>query len=153
MEKISFFLELGRNKIFIVTFLTWVIAQCAKVLIGVAVEKRFNFKWLVGTGGMPSSHCAGAAAFATSLGLEFGFDSALFAIGLVFAIVTMFDAQGARRAIGTQASILNKIIEDIYFKKPIKEDRLIELVGHTPIQVLAGALLGIILGYFLYTCI
>ena len=146
----DFFLQLGRNKIFITTLLAWFIAQLIKVLIGFIRERKFNFKWLVGTGGMPSSHCAGAAAFATSLGLEFGFDSPFFAIGLVFAIVTMFDAQSARRAIGIQAGILNKMVEDIYFKKPIKEERLIELIGHTPVQVLAGAALGIALGYFLY---
>ena len=146
----NFFLQLGKNKVFIVTLFVWFIAQFVKVTIGVIREKRFNFKWFVGTGGMPSSHCAGAAAFATSLGLEFGFDSPLFAIGMVFAIVTMFDAQGARRAVGNQAGILNKMFEDIYFKKPIKEERLIELIGHTPVQVLAGAVLGIVLGYFLY---
>lgn len=146
----NFFLQLGKNRIFIVTLLVWFAAQCIKVFLGVVREKKFDFKWLVGTGGMPSSHCAGAAAFTTSLGLEYGFDSALFAIGLVFAIVTMFDAQGARRAIGTQAGLLNKMFEDIYFKKPIKEERLIELIGHTPIQVLTGAILGVGLGYFLY---
>ncbi|NQT90033.1 MAG: divergent PAP2 family protein [Candidatus Omnitrophica bacterium] len=146
----DFFLELGKNRIFIVTATTWIIAQFIKVLIGVLVERKFDFRWLVGTGGMPSSHCAGAAAFATSLGLGCGFDSPFFAIGVVFAIVTMFDAQGARRAIGKQAESLNMMFEDIYFKKPIKEDRLIELIGHTPVQVLTGAALGIVLGYFLY---
>jgi len=146
----EFFVLLGKNKVFIVTVLTWFIAQATKVLIGLIQEKRFNFKWLVGTGGMPSSHCAGASAFATALGLEFGFDSPFFAIGLVFAIVTMFDAQSARRAIGKQAEVLNKMFEDIYFKKPIKEERLIELIGHTPIQVLAGAAFGAVLGYLFY---
>lgn len=146
----NFFLQLGKNRIFIVTLLVWFITQCIKVFLGVAKEKRFDFRWLVGTGGMPSSHCAGAAAFATSLGLEYGFESPLFAIGLVFAIVTMFDAQGARQAIGKQAGLLNKMFEDIYFKKPIKEERLIELIGHTPVQVLAGTFLGVVLGYFLY---
>jgi len=146
----NFFLQLGKNRVFIVTVMVWLIAQFMKVLIGVVREKKFNFKWLVGTGGMPSSHCAGAAAFATTLGLEYGFDSSIFAIGLVFTIVTMFDAQSARRAVGKQAEVLNKMMEDIYFKKPIKEERLIELVGHTPVQVLAGALLGATLGYFFY---
>jgi len=146
----DFFLQLGRNKVFIVTLLSWFFAQLIKVLLGVIEEKRFNFKWLVGTGGMPSSHCAGAAAFATALGLEFGFDSSIFAIGLVFAIVTMFDAQGSRRAIGKQAELLNKIFEDVYIKKPIKEERLIELIGHTPVQVLAGGVIGAVLGYLLY---
>ena len=144
------FLQIGRNKIFIVTLLTWFIAQLIKVFMGIITERRFNFKWLVGTGGMPSSHCAGAAALATSLGLEFGFDSPLFAIGVVFAIVTMFDAQGVRREMGKQAELLNRMFEDIYFKQSIKEERLIELIGHTPVQVLAGAVLGVILGCLLY---
>lgn len=146
----NFFIQLGKNRIFIVTLLVWCIAQLLKVVIGVITERRFNFKWLVGTGGMPSSHCAGVAALATALGMEYGFDSSLFAIGMVFAVVTMFDAQGARRAVGKQAELLNKIFEDAYFKKPIKEERLMELIGHTPVQVLTGAGLGIILGYFLY---
>lgn len=146
----DFLLQLGRNRVFLITLLAWSITQCIKVVSGVFREKRFDFKWLVGTGGMPSSHCAGAAALATSLGLEYSFDSPLFAIGLVFAIVTMFDAQGARQSIGKQAILLNRMFEDIYFKKPIKENRLIELVGHTPVQVLAGAVLGVTLGYLLY---
>lgn len=146
----NFFLEISKNKIFIITVITWFITQLTKVFIGLVREKKFNFKWLVGTGGMPSSHCAGAAALATSLGMEFGFDSSVFAIGIIFAIVTMFDAQGARRAVGKQAGILNRIVEDIYFKKPIKEERLLELVGHTPVQVLAGALYGVFLAWFLY---
>lgn len=146
----DFFLQLGRNRIFIVTLLVWFITQFIKVVSGVLREKRFDFKWLVGTGGMPSSHCAGATALATSLGLEYGFNSPMFAIGLVFAIVTMFDAQGARQAVGRQAVLLNRMFEDIYFKKPIKEDRLRELIGHTPVQVLAGGVLGAVLGYFLY---
>lgn len=146
----NFFLQLGRNRVFVVTLLAWFITQLIKVVLGVVREKRFDFKWLVGTGGMPSSHCAGATALAISIGLEYGFSSPLFAIGIVFAIVTMFDAQGARQAIGRQAVLLNKMFEDIYFKKPIKEDRLREFIGHTPVQVLAGGVLGIVLGYFLY---
>ncbi len=139
-----------QNRVFIVTIICWFLAQFIKIAIAVVREKRFNFKWLVGTGGMPSSHCAGTTALATTLGLEYGFNTGIFAIGLGFAIVTMFDAQSARRAIGKQAETLNKMVEDIYFKKPIKEERLAELIGHTPIQVLTGAGLGIIFGYFLY---
>ncbi len=145
-----FFEQLIQNRVFIITVICWFLAQIIKITIGVVREKKFNFKWLVGTGGMPSSHCAGTAALATTLGLEYGFDTGIFAIGLGFAIVTMFDAQSARRAIGKQAEALNKMVEDIYFKKPIKEERLAELIGHTPIQVLAGAGLGVVFGYFLY---
>ena len=147
----DFFIQLGRNKVFLTTLLVWFVAQFTKVLLGVITERRFNFKWLVGTGGMPSSHCAGAASLATCLGLEYGFDSPLSAMGMVFAIVTMFDAQSARRSIGIQAGILNKLVEDMYFKKPGGEKRLIELIGHTPFQVFAGAVLGTALSYFIYT--
>ena len=146
----NFFTQLSQNRVFTATVISWFTAQIIKILIAVIRERRFNFKWLMGTGGMPSSHCAATAALATTLGLEYGFHTGIFAIGLGFAIVTMFDAQSARRAVGKQAEILNKMVEDIYFKKPIKEERLIELIGHTPVQVLAGAILGSLLGYFLY---
>lgn len=146
----NFFTQLSQNRVFTATVISWLTAQIIKILIAVIRERRFNFKWLMGTGGMPSSHCAATAALATTLGLEYGFHTGIFAIGLGFAIVTMFDAQSARRAVGKQAEILNKMVEDIYFKKPIKEERLIELIGHTPVQVLAGAILGSLLGYFLY---
>jgi uncharacterized protein len=142
--------QISNNRVFIVTLVCWLVAQLIKITISVVREKRFNFKWLIGTGGMPSSHCAATSSLATTLGLSYGFDTGVFAIGLGFAIVTMFDAQSARRAIGKQAEILNKMVEDIYFKKPIKEERLAELIGHTPVQVLAGAILGAVLGYFLY---
>ncbi len=139
----SFFPEVIHNRIFLITLSVWFLAQATKVLLGYFKEKRFNFRWFIGTGGMPSSHAAGAAALATSVGLEHGFDTALFAIAAVFAAVTMFDAQGVRRATGHQASILNKMMDDIYWKKQIEEKRLKELVGHTPTQVLAGLVFGI----------
>ncbi len=146
----NFFIALSKNKIFIITILTWAIAQLIKVIIGIIKEKRFNFKWFVGTGGMPSSHCAGVTALATSVGMRFGYDTGIFAVSLMLAIITVFDARGVRRSSGRQAEILNKMFEDLYFKKPIKEDRLIELIGHTPVQVFAGVALGIVCAYILY---
>ncbi|UCH11965.1 MAG: divergent PAP2 family protein [Candidatus Omnitrophota bacterium] len=146
----NFFIALGKNKIFIITILTWAIAQFIKVIIGIIREKKFNFKWFVGTGGMPSSHCAGVTALATSVGMRFGYDTSIFAVSLILTIITIFDARGVRRSTGRQAEILNKMFEDFYFKKPIREDRLIELIGHTPIQVFAGVALGIICAYILY---
>ena len=146
----SFFPEIIHNRIFLITLSVWVLAQTTKVLLGYFKEKRFNFRWFIGTGGMPSSHTAGAAALSTSVGLEYGFDSALFAIAAVFALVTMFDAQGVRRATGHQATILNKMMDDIYWKKQIEEKRLKELVGHTPIQVLAGFIFGVICAIVLF---
>lgn len=137
------FIQMAQNKILMTTISAWLIAQTMKVAIGVMREKRFNFRWFVGTGGMPSSHAAGAACLATAIGLEYGFNSVLFALAASFAIVIMFDAQGVRRATGRQAHILNKITEDIYWKGRIEESRLRELVGHTPVQVLVGLLVGV----------
>lgn len=128
------------------TLSSWAIAQGIKVILGVIREKRFNFRWFIGTGGMPSSHATGACALATTCGIDYGFDSPLFGLSAVFALVTMFDAQGVRRATGQQAKILNQIMDDIYWRGKIESTRLFELVGHTPFQVFIGALLGVALG-------
>ena len=146
----SFFPEIFQNRILLITLAVWFLAQTVKVILGVIKEKKFNFRWFIGTGGMPSSHAAGASALATSVGLEYGFNSPLFAVAAAFAMVTMFDAQGVRRATGYQATILNKMMEDIYWKGQIEEQRLKELVGHTPKEVLAGFLFGVIWAMLLY---
>lgn len=138
------------NKILMITLLVWAITQSIKVSIYVVREKKFNFKWLIGTGGMPSSHAAGASALAMTCGLETGFHSIYFALAAVFALVTMFDAQGVRRSAGEQARILNQIIDDMYWKGKVEGQKLIELLGHSPLQVLIGSLLGITLSYLFY---
>lgn len=99
---------------------------------------------------MPSSHAAGAVALATTCGLHVGFDSVSFALAAVFAIVTMFDAQGVRRSAGQQAAMLNQILDDIYWKGKIEADRLFELIGHSPLQVIIGGLLGFALACIFY---
>ena len=129
------------------TLLAWITAQLFKVTMGVIKNKRFDFRWFVGSGGMPSSHAAGAAALASSIGLEMGFSSVYFALAVAFAIVVMFDAQGVRRATGKQAQVLNKVMDDIYWQGRIQEDRLRELIGHTPFEVIVGMLLGIIIAF------
>lgn len=133
-----------------VTLASWVIAQSVKVVIGVIQERRFDFRWFVGTGGMPSSHSAGASSLATAVGINYGFDSVYFALAAAFTIVVMFDAQGVRRATGRQARILNRIMEDIYWKGKIQGERLRELVGHTPLEVIMGFLLGILIAVIAY---
>ncbi|MBU0503036.1 MAG: divergent PAP2 family protein [Candidatus Omnitrophota bacterium] len=143
----TIFLQMFNNKIFIATLVSWIIAQAIKVFIGVIRQKRFDFRWFLGTGGMPSSHAAGASCLAFASGLEYGFDSIYFALAASFAIVVMFDAQGVRRATGKQARILNKIMEDIYWQGKIEEGRLRELVGHTPIEVIGGFLLGALVAF------
>ena len=124
------------------TLSAWVIAQSIKVTLGVIRQKKFDFRWFVGTGGMPSSHAAGAACLATAVGLEYSFTSVYFALAASFALVVMFDAHTVRHSTGKQAHILNKIMDDIYWQGRIHEGRLRELIGHTPIEVIAGACLG-----------
>jgi acid phosphatase family membrane protein YuiD len=141
------FSQIGKNEIFMATIYAWVIAQTIKVSLGVIYQKRFDFRWLIGTGGMPSTHTAGACCLATATGLKLGFDSIYFAIAASFALVVMFDAQVIRRTAGKQARILNKIMEDIYWQGRIQENRLRELIGHTPVEVIAGFLLGVIVAF------
>lgn len=146
----DFFHAILENKVFIITMIAWIFAQSIKVVLGVIRERRFNFRWFIGTGGMPSSHAAGATALATTCGLYLGFDSVTFALATVFALVTMFDAQGVRRQTGQQAEILNVILEDIYWKGKIESDRLKELIGHTPTQVFIGSIIGLLTALILY---
>ncbi|HQJ14894.1 MAG TPA: divergent PAP2 family protein [Candidatus Omnitrophota bacterium] len=141
----DFLSQFVHNKILLTVFSSWVIAQSLKVIIGYFIQKKIDFRWFVGTGGMPSSHTAGASCLATAIGLSYGFDSVHFALAASFALVVMFDAQGVRRATGSQARILNKIMEDIYWQGKIREGRLRELIGHTPIEVIAGFMLGVII--------
>ena len=133
------------NRALLAAVLGWIVAQGLKVLLGVARERRFNFRWLVGTGGMPSAHSAGVSALATAVGMTSGWDSPIFALALIFALVIMFDAQGVRRASGQQAEILNAIMDDVYWRRPIAGERLLRFLGHTPIEVLVGSAIGILL--------
>ena len=134
--------QLFQNRVLMATMAAWIAAQTIKVLIAIRRQKRFDFRWFLGTGGMPSSHSAGVAAVAVGVGLELGFHTAGFAVATMFALVTMFDAQGVRRAAGRQAVVLNKMIDEMYEKGQVSEERLMELIGHTPIEVFAGGALG-----------
>ena len=131
---------------FVAVFLSWFIAQIFKVVRGILTHGRFNFRWLFDTGGLPSSHSATVGCLATIVGLYYGFRSVPFLITLVFTIITMFDAAGVRRSVGRQASILNKMVDDLYQKGQVPERRLKELLGHTPFEVFAGAFLGVVIG-------
>lgn len=133
-----------KNPVVVTGFVAWFLAQSMKVVLGFIEERRFNFKWFVGSGGMPSSHAALVMSVAVAVGLSEGFSTPLFALGLTFALVTMFDAQGVRRQSGQQAEALNKMLDDIYSQRGIQEEPLKELFGHTPVEVLAGAVLGIV---------
>lgn len=129
---------------FLAVFLAWLLSQVFKVIRGTLTQGRFNFRWLFDTGGLPSSHSATVAALATSVGRYYGFGSVPFLITLVFTVITMFDAAGVRRSVGRQASILNKMVDDLYQKGQVPETRLKELLGHTPFEVFAGAFIGVL---------
>lgn len=139
-----------RNRVFFIGFSSWAIAQTIKVLLGVMRERRFNFRWFVGSGGMPSSHASLVTGLTTAIGLYYGFDSGVFALSFAFTMVVMFDAQGVRRQSGHQAGALNKIIDDLYANRGVREERLKELFGHTPVEVFAGGLVGIVTAFLLY---
>lgn len=126
--------------------IAWAAAQGIKIILTLIVDKKFDASRIVGTGGMPSSHSSFTMALSFSIGKYHGFDSPLFAIALIFSFVTMYDAQGIRRAAGKQAEILNMLI--LEHKIP-DVDKLKELLGHTPLEVAAGALLGIVIGLWL----
>ncbi len=135
------------NRVFLAWLVACLIAQLTKVVLGSIQQHRFDFRWLVGTGGMPSTHAAGVTAVSTSVAIHVGCDSPLFAACLVFTVITLFDAQGVRRWSGRQAQVLNKMLEDIYFKRRIQEERMKELLGHTPIEVLGGMAVGLVTGF------
>lgn len=138
-----------QNKILISSILGWLVAQILKTLIHLYFSKSFDPERLVGSGGMPSSHSSTVCALATSSGLIYGLESFEFAVTTMLAIIVMYDAMGVRRETGIQAKILNEMIEifNNMNQKVSATDKLKELVGHTPLQVLAGAILGIIIAF------
>ena len=119
-----------------------VTAQGLKILLGTLQHRKFNFYWLLGTGGMPSAHSAAVVSLVFCVAQEQGTSSVMFALSILFALITMFDAQTWRRSIGVQARILNSMMDDLQEKKKIEDNRLRELVGHTPTEVFIGALVG-----------
>ncbi len=140
------FVLIFKNYPVVSAFIGWISAQIIKTVICIIRTKKFNFYTLIGSGGMPSSHSATVCALATSIGRANGFDSIEFALSFVLAFIVMYDAAGVRRSAGEQAKILNKIVEDLQVGKTEQmPKRLKELVGHTPVQVFAGAVLGVMI--------
>ena len=127
----------------------WAIAQAAKVILTSVRQRKLNLRVLAETGGMPSSHAAIVMGMTTAVGKYAGLTSAPFAIALIFSFVVMYDAAGLRRAAGRQAAILNRLVEDLVHMRGMQEQRLRELLGHTPVEVLVGAMLGIVVGLIL----
>lgn len=134
------------DSVLVTCILSWFIAQFIKVVTVLVKSKRIDFRRFIGSGGMPSSHSSFVTSLAASVAITDGFSSTSFAISVVLALVVMYDAAGVRRAAGQQAKILNKIVEEWEHADFAKTDkRLKELLGHTPFEVFAGAILGIVI--------
>ena len=130
----------------LVPFLVWFSIQTFKVIWDLVTTKKFNFKRILGAGGMPSSHSATVITLATMVGRSEGTHSPMFAIALIFAIIVMYDAAGVRRETGKQARVLNEIVNTPGLSSLQVREKLIEAVGHTPKQVFVGAIIGVVIG-------
>ncbi len=130
----------------IVPFIVWLCIQSFKVIWDLVTIKQFNFKRIVGAGGMPSSHSAVVVLITTMIGKSQGTTSPIFALSLIVALIVMYDACGVRQEAGKQAHILNEIVNTPGLTSVEVNEKLIELIGHTPKQVIVGALIGLIVG-------
>lgn len=143
----DFIMDLIQNTVFMAAVSGWLVAQVLKTIIDTCINKSFNAERLTGSGGMPSSHSATVCALATASGIQYGVGSFEFAVSAIIAIIVMYDARGVRRETGIQAQVINEMID--FFQKmgqPLSyEEKLKEFVGHTPLQVIVGAVLGIVI--------
>ncbi len=138
------------NKILIVAIISMLAAQLIKFVITAVSNKKIDMRILTSTGGMPSSHSALVMGLVVAIGFEKGLASIELAIAVVFAMIVMYDAAGIRRAAGKQAKILNKMMDQLDSGQDIREEQLKELLGHTPIEVVVGALLGVFIAVLFY---
>ena len=143
--KNTFLMFINNPYIYIPVFL-WGGIQFYKLLYDLFTTKKFNFKRIMGAGGMPSSHSAVVTSLATLIGKNCGVDSPIFAVSLIIAFIVMYDACGVRRAAGKQAKVLNEIVNTPGLSDMQVHEKLQEALGHTPVQVFVGALIGLIAG-------
>lgn len=134
------------NKYIVVCMFVWLGIQIFKTLWDLIKKKKFNFKRILGAGGMPSSHSAVVCCLSTLIGRDLGFDSAIFGLSVIMSLVVMYDAAGVRRAAGKQAKILNKIVNTPGLAIETVQEKLQEVLGHTPVEVFVGAVIGIVVG-------
>lgn len=144
--------ELITNRFLITGVTSWFVAQLAKTIIHAIINKKLVLERMVGDGGMPSGHSATVTSLAIISGLSYGFDSFQFAVTALLAIIVCHDAMGVRLETGKQAQIINEMMEafEVWTKKELPEVKLKEFVGHTPIQVIAGILLGALNGFVMH---
>ena len=139
-------LSFVQNKYIYIPFFLWFGIQLFKLIYDLIVTKKFNFKRIIGAGGMPSSHSAVVSGITTLIGKYEGTSTPIFALSLIVAFVVMYDACGVRRAAGKQAQLLNKLIETPGLTGVQVSEKLVEVLGHTPVQVFVGAIIGIVVG-------
>lgn len=139
------------NQVLVTAVSGWLVAQVLKTIIDMALSKSFNPERLVGSGGMPSSHSSTVCALTTAASYRYGVGSFEFAISFVLSMIVMYDAMGVRRETGKQAKLLNSILLEnpLKLNGEILQEKLKEYVGHTPLQVAAGAILGVLLAVFM----
>lgn len=140
------FMMFVTNKYIYVPIILWFCIQSFKLIYDLCTTKKINFKRIIGAGGMPNSHSAIVIALATLIGKNLGVDSPIFAVTLIFAFIVMYDACGVRRAAGKQAKVLNEIVNTRGLSNLQVQEKLQEALGHTPIQIFVGALIGLIAG-------
>lgn len=143
----EFMAALGKNIVLMTAITAWFTAQVLKTITSFWKNGQFNAERLVGAGGMPSSHTSLVVGLTSAVGFHDGIESPLFAVSVVLAGIVMYDAAGVRRAAGRQARVINKLLNELRVHHTIRDTRLKELLGHTPLEVLAGAVLGFLIAY------
>lgn len=137
------------NAILISAVSAWFIAQLLKIVVSLLLLKKLNFQLFISSGGFPSSHSATVSALALGIGKYYGWDSPIFAVSAIYGMIVLYDAAGVRQAAGKQAEVLNKLVERLSQGSDFAQDRLKELIGHTPFEVFGGVIVGIIVGLLL----
>ena len=143
------FHDLLSNEVLVASTFGWAMAQIVKALVAFFQGRGLSYRYLFGSGGMPSSHSAFVSALTTAIAIIHGFGSTDFAISVVIALIVMYDAAGVRQSVGRQSRVINRIVKELRLGRHVTEleSDLRELVGHTPFQVFAGSALGIIVGW------
>jgi acid phosphatase family membrane protein YuiD len=141
--------ELLHNTVLLISASAWAITQVIKVLVILVHQKRLDWSFFIGSGGMPSSHTSTVCALATAIAMSEGMGSIYFSLSAVLAVIVMYDSAGVRQSVGKHSEILNRIVREFTFKttRPEREKDLQEFIGHTPFQVFVGAILGVLIAW------
>lgn len=143
-------LDLATNRVLVTALIGWFLGQALKVPIEYLIKRRWNWALWFGSGGMPSSHSSLIVSTTLSIGLYYGFSNPLFALAFAVAMIVVYDAAGVRRQAGFHAEKINWVIEELFAGRPIPQERLKEVLGHTPNEVIGGVILGVLVALAIY---